>query len=160
MNIADIATAPSRAERANCSAVIQKPRIQRCQEGELPAASNGTSQNSLCRGTAGSSNRSNRIKAETPNRGLAVGGHRGLRCTIILVTGAKGHRAIPQCPYVPLAHRSGKRVHLCQAHRRIAERPGETICRAHLPSDLRHSSHLAHTAHRHESGRCRLCFEM
>ena len=93
-------------------------------------------------------------------RGLAVGGHRGLRCTIILVTGAKGHRAIPQCPYVPLAHRSGKRVHLCQAHRRIAERPGETICRAHLPSDLRHSSHLAHTALRRESGRCRLCFEM
>ena len=67
--------------------------------------------------------------------GLAVGGHRGLRCTRRLVGGAKGHRAIPQFSSCSLAHRSGKRVHPCQAHRRIAESPGETICRAHLPSD-------------------------
>ena len=36
------------------------------------------------------------FRATTTPRGLAVGGHRGLRCTRRLVGGAKGHRAIPQ----------------------------------------------------------------
>ena len=93
-------------------------------------------------------------------RGLAVGGHRGLRCARRLVGGAIGHWAIPQLSSCPAGPSAGKRVHPYQAHSAHRRDPwGE-----HLqgPSSIGPMALFPSGAYglRHESGCCRLCSEM
>ena len=86
-----------------------------------------------------------------PSRGLAVGGHRGLRCTRRLVGGAKGHRAIPQlssCSAGPSVWKTRPSLPTPSAHRQepggdhlqgpssIGPTAAAPPCRARQPANL------------------------